>query len=95
MLVGWVLYMGNLRMLGPCCLDGPACGPSLASEAGEVASRILLAIWFSSPGSMGGFSSSEDSSVSCILSPKGVLGWFLELMLETGLGSPGAREAGG
>ena len=74
MLVGWVLYREYLRRLGPGCLDGPACGSLSTSEAGEVASRILLAIRFSSPWSMGGFSSSEDSSVSCILSPKEVLG---------------------
>ena len=86
--------MEYLRGLGSRCLEGPATG-SLTSEAGGVASRILLAIRFSSSGSMGGFSSSEDSSVSCIRSPMGVIGFHLELMLETGLGSPGAGEAGG
>ena len=86
--------MEYLRGLGSRCLEGPASGLS-ASEAGGVALRILLAIRFSSSGSMGGFSSSEDSSVSCIRSPMGVLGFHLELMLETGLGSPGAGEAGG
>ena len=74
-----MLYKEYLRGLDSRCLDSPASGSSVS--AGGVA--------------MGGFSYSEDSSVSCILSPKGVLGWYLELMLETGLGSPGAREAGG
>ena len=86
--------MEYLRGLCSRCLDGPATGSS-ASETGGVALRILLAIQASSSGSMGGFSSSEDSSVTCILSPKGVLGWYLELTLEAGLGSPGAVEAGG
>ena len=86
--------MEYLRGLGSHCLDGPATG-SLASETGGVALRILLAIGASSSGSMEGFLSSENSSVSRILSPKGVLGWYLELTLEAGLGSPGAVEAGG
>ena len=86
--------MEYLRGLRSHCLDVPASGSS-ASEAGGVALRILLAIQFSSSVSMGGFSSSEDSSVSFIWSPMGVLGLYLELMLETGLRSPGAGEAGG
>ena len=79
-----MFYIEYLMGLGSRCLDGPATGSS-ASETGGVASRILLAILVSSSGSMWGFSSSVDSSVSCILSPMGVLGWYLELTLETGL----------
>ena len=81
--------------LGSCCLDGPATGSS-ASETGGVVLRILWAILTSSSGSMGGFSSSVDSSVSCILFSMGVLGWYLELpAVEAGLRSPGPGEAGG
>ena len=74
--------MEYFRGLGSCCLDGPATGSS-ASETGGVASRILLDILVSPSGSV-------DSSISFILSPMGVLGWYLELMLE----APGSMEVG-